>query len=106
MGDEDDHDAGPTKRLTQVSFEAPASLVEHVEAIARVQDEEFASVLIEAVHLYLDDAGASEDVRRLVAERYYDDRMDLEQVKQLVGSVEAQRLRILKDDLRDDSSHI
>jgi len=70
MSDEDDPDAGPTKQPTQVSFEAPASLVDRVEAIAGVQDEELASVLIEAVHLYLDDAAAAEEVLRPVAEQY------------------------------------
>lgn len=102
MSDEDEHGEVSEARSTQVSFQAPASLVDRVEAIARVKDEELASVLTEAVRTHLDGAAASEDVRRRVAERYYDDRIALEQVKQLVGAREVQRLRLLKDDLRDD----
>lgn len=103
MSDEDEYGDVSVASLTEVSFEAPESLVHKLEAIARVKDEELASVLIEAVRSYLDQAAASEDVRRRVAERYYDDRISLEQVKRLVGSREAQRLRLLKEDLQDDS---
>ena len=102
MSDEDEYGEMSEARSTQVSFQAPASLVDRVEAIARVKDEELASLLTEAVRSHLDDAAASEDVRQRVAERYYDDRISLEKVKRLVGSREAQRLRLLKDDLRDD----
>ena len=102
MSDEDEYGDVSGASSTEVSFQAPASLVDRVEAIARVKDEEFASVLIEAVCTHLDDAAASEDARRRVAKRYYDDRISLEKVKRLVGSREAQRLRLLKADLRDD----
>ena len=87
MSDENGHNSGQSKRSTQVSFEAPASLVDRVEAIARVWDEDLESVLVEAVATYLDDAAASEDVRHRVAEQYYDDRLSIDQVGQVVGSV-------------------
>lgn len=95
MSDEDGHDAGPTNQPTQVSFEAPASLVDRIEAIVQVLDENLESVLVVAVATNLDDAAASEDVRHRVAEQYYDDRLSINQVEQVVGSVEAQRLRLL-----------
>lgn len=102
MSDEDENGEVSEARLTRVSFQAPAPLVDRVQAIAQVKDEELASVLTDVVRSHLDQAAASVDVRQRVAERYYDDRISLEKVKRLVGSREAQRLRLLKDDLRDD----
>lgn len=80
MSDEDDHGEVSGASSKEVSFQAPASLVDRVEAIARVKDQELTSVLTEAVRTHLDDGAASEDVRRRVAERYYDDRIALETV--------------------------
>jgi hypothetical protein len=44
----------------------------------------------------------SEAFQELVATKYYDDQLDFEAVKQLVGAETAQRLRLLKADLEDE----
>nr|WP_236045079.1 hypothetical protein [Halomicroarcula nitratireducens] len=38
----------------------------------------------------------------MVATKYYDDQLEFETVKQLVGAETAQRLRLLKADLKDE----
>ena len=44
----------------------------------------------------------SNHYQELVATKYYDDQLEFETVKQLVGAETAQRLRLLKADLEDE----
>ncbi|CAM2933351.1 hypothetical protein PNP85_00220 [Halobacterium salinarum] len=44
----------------------------------------------------------SESLQELVATKYYDNHLEFETVKQLVGAETAQRLRLFKADLEDE----
>nr|WP_276682688.1 hypothetical protein [Haloquadratum walsbyi] len=58
----------------------------------------------EIVAAYYDDEIAvdSETFQEFVATKYYDDQLKYESVKQLVGAETAQRLRLLKADVKDE----
>ena len=86
----------------RVHFQSPAYLVERLDAIADLFDKDRTDVLVEAIREYIEDTADSETFQELVAARYYDDQLDFETVKQLVGAETAQRLRLLKSDLKDE----
>ena len=86
----------------RVHFQSPAYLVERLNAIADLFDKDRTDVLVEAIREYIEDTANSETFQELVAAKYYDDQLDFETVKQLVGAETAQRLRLLKSDLEDE----
>ncbi|MFP8890819.1 hypothetical protein ACLI4U_13775 [Natrialbaceae archaeon A-CW2] len=86
----------------RVHFQSPEYLVERLDAVASLFDKDRTDLLVEAIREYLEDTAESETFQDLVAERYYDDQLEFETVKQLVGAETAQRLRLLKADLESE----
>jgi len=86
----------------RVHFQSPEYLVERLDAIADLFDKDRTDVLVEAMREYIQDTADSDTFQELVATKYYDDQLDFETVKQLVGAETAQRLRLLKSDLADE----
>ena len=86
----------------RVHFQSPEYLVERLDAIASLFDKDRTDLLVEAIREYLEDTAESETFQDLVAERYYNDQLEFETVKQLVGAETAQRLRLLKADLESE----
>ena len=86
----------------RVHFQSPEYLVDRLDAIADLFDKDRTDVLVEAMREYIEDTADSETFQKLVATKYYDDQLDFETTKQLVGAETAQRLRLLKSDLADD----
>ena len=86
----------------RVHFQSPEYLVERLDAIADLFDKDRTDVLVEAMREYIEDTAGSETFQELVATKYYNDQLDFEAVKQLVGAETAQRLRLLKSDLSEE----
>ncbi|MGB9964086.1 hypothetical protein [Halobacterium hubeiense] len=86
----------------RVHFQSPEYLVERLDAVADLFDTDRTDLLVEAIREYLEETADSETFQELVATKYYDDQLEFETVKQLVGTETAQRLRILKADLDDE----
>jgi hypothetical protein len=87
----------------RVHFQSPEYLVDRLDAIAELFDRDRTDLLVEAIREYIEDTADSETFQKLVATKYYDDQLEFETVKQLVGAETAQRLRLLKADLADES---
>ncbi|EMA06955.1 MULTISPECIES: hypothetical protein [Haloferax] len=86
----------------RVHFQSPEYLVERLDAIAALFDKDRTDLLVEAIREYIEDTADSETFQELVATKYYDDQLEFETVKQLVGAETAQRLRLLKADLEGE----
>jgi hypothetical protein len=86
----------------RVHFQSPEYLVERLDAIAALFDKDRTDLLVEAIRKYIEETADSETFQELVATKYYDDQLDFEAVKQLVGAETAQRLRLLKADLEGE----
>ncbi|WP_149782711.1 hypothetical protein [Natrinema hispanicum] len=86
----------------RVHFQSPEYLVNRLDAIADLFDKDRTDLLVEAIREYIEDTADSETFQELVATKYYDDQLEFETVKQLVGAETAQRLRLLKADLEDE----
>ncbi|MCX2819078.1 hypothetical protein EGH25_06900 [Haladaptatus sp. F3-133] len=72
-----------------------------MDSVADIFDKDRTDLLVEAIREYLEETAESESFQELVADRYYDDRIGFETVKQLVGAEDAHRL--LKSDLQDEA---
>jgi predicted DNA-binding protein len=86
----------------RVHFQSPEYLVERLDAVADLFDKDRTDLLVEAIREYLEETADSEAFQDRVAARYYDDQIEFETVKQLVGPETAQRLRLLKVDITDE----
>ncbi|MFH5800929.1 hypothetical protein [Haladaptatus sp. CMAA 1911] len=86
----------------RVHFQSPEYLVERLDAIASLFDKDRTDLLVEAIREYIEDTAESETFQELVATKYYDDQLEFETMKQLVGAETAQRLRLLKADLEGE----
>ena len=86
----------------RVHFQSPEYLVDRLDAIAELFDTDRTDLLVEAIREYIEETADSETFQELVATKYYDDQLEFETVKQLVGAETAQRLRLLKADLEDE----
>ncbi|KTG07673.1 hypothetical protein AUR64_02185 [Haloprofundus marisrubri] len=86
----------------RVHFQSPEYLVDRLDAIADLFDKDRTDLLVEAIREYIEDTAHSETFQELVATKYYDDQLEFEAVKQLVGAETAQRLRLLKADLESE----
>jgi len=86
----------------RVHFQSPGYLVDRLDAIADLFDKDRTDLLVDAIREYIEDTADSETFQELVATKYYDDQLEFETVKQLVGAETAQRLRLLKADLEDE----
>lgn len=96
------HSMSASDEPRRVHFQSPEYLVERLDAIANLFDKDRTDLLVEAIREYLEDTAESETFQDLVAERYYNDQIEFETVKQLVGAETAQRLRLLKADLESE----
>ncbi|WP_435066751.1 hypothetical protein [Haloplanus sp. C73] len=86
----------------RVHFQSPEYLVDRLDAIADLFDTDRTDLLVEAMREYIEETADSETFQELVATKYYDDQLEFEAVKRLVGAETAQRLRLLKMDLEDE----
>ena len=86
----------------RVHFQSPEYLVDRLDAIADLFDKDRTDLLVDAIREYIEDTADSETFQELVATKYYDDQLEFETVKQLVGAETAQRLRLLKAELEDE----
>lgn len=93
---------GTSDEPRRVHFQSPEYLVERLDAIADLFDKDRTDLLVEAIREYIEDTADSKTFQELVAAQYYDDQIEFETVKQLVGAETAQRLRLLKADLEDE----
>ena len=73
----------------RVQFRAPGRLIDRVDALATVLGEDRTDVLITALREYLQDASHDDAITQEIATAYYDDKINYEQLKTLVGSEEA-----------------
>lgn len=96
---EDAHAMSASDEPRRVHFQSPEYLVERLDAVADLFDTDRTDLLVEAIREYLEETADSETFQELVATKYYDDHLEFETVKQLVGTETAQRLRLLKADL-------
>ncbi|ERH06671.1 MAG: hypothetical protein J07HN4v3_02294 [Halonotius sp. J07HN4] len=88
---------------TRVHFRAPERLIEQADALAVAEDKNRTDVLVEALRTYLSNATNEEAVQQAIANAYYEDRLDFEQTKAIVGMETAQNFRVLKQQLSDDT---
>lgn len=86
----------------RVHFQSPENLVEQLDAIADIYDTDRTDLLVDAIREYITEMADDESFQNLVASKYYDEQIDFQTVKRLVGAETAQRLRILKADLESD----
>lgn len=86
----------------RVHFQSPEYLVERLDAIAELMGTDRTDLLVEAMREYIDEQADSDAFQQRVATAFYEDELDFETVKQLVGAEQAQRLRLLKADLEGE----
>ncbi|EMA48197.1 hypothetical protein [Halococcus thailandensis] len=87
------------RETQRVHFHSPEHLIERVDAIATLFQKDRTDVLNEALREYVDEIANDDSFQEIVANEYYENRLDFETVKQLVGADTAQRFRLLKRDL-------
>jgi len=98
----DAHEMSASDDPRRVHFQSPEYLVDRLDAIADLFDTDRTDLLVDAIREYIEETAESETFRELVATKYYDDQLEFETVKQLVGAETAQRLRLLKADLEGE----
>lgn len=86
----------------RVHFRAPEVLIEQADALAVAEGKNRTDVLVEALREYVASASDEERVRQAIADAYYEDELDYEQIKAIVGVEHAQNFRVLKRQLSDD----
>lgn len=85
----------------RVQFRAPEQLIEQADVLATAEDRDRTDVLIEALRAYLSESSENDDVKRDIANAYYEETIDYEEMKALLGPKEAENLRLLKDQLEN-----
>lgn len=88
---------------TRVHVRAPEALIEQADALATAEDKTRTDVIVEALRSHLEDATNEEQVRQAIANAYYEDELDFDAVKAIVGVEDAQNFKVLKAQLTDDS---
>ena len=86
----------------RVQFRAPHRLIDRTDALADVLGEDRTDILVTALREYLQEAAHDDALTQEIAAAYYDDEIDYEQLRALVGTEEASNLRVLKRQLDDD----
>jgi hypothetical protein len=81
---------------TRVDFNAPASLVERTDNVAEVLNISRTRLLIDALQDELDEVVNDEGFRSHLRDAYYEDRIDFQTVKSVLGQEEAMRMRLLR----------
>ena len=89
-------------KTTRVNFNFPERLVERADALGAVEGRDRTEIVVAALREYLRDATADEEVVQEVAGAYYDDDIDFEQLRALVGPEKAGNLRVLKRQLDEE----
>lgn len=84
-----------------MQFRAPEQLIEQADVLATAEDRDRTDVLIEALRTYLRESSKSDDVKRDIANAYYEGAISYEETKAVLGPKEAENLRLLKDQLED-----
>ena len=85
----------------RVQFRAPEQLIEQADVLATAEDRDRTDVLIEALRAYLSESSENDDVKRDIANAYYNDTIEYNQMKAVLGPKEAENLRLLKDQLEN-----
>ena len=91
--------SGTEKR---VQFRAPAELIERADALATVFETDRTDVLTDALREYLREISHDDDMKQEIADAYYEDEITFEQLAELIGHEEAENVRILKEQLREE----
>jgi len=86
----------------RVHFRAPETLIKQADTIAAAEGRNRTDVLVEALRSYLEDAAGEERVKQAIANAYYEEELDFEAVKAVVGVQQAQNFRVLKHQLTDE----
>lgn len=87
----------------RVQFRAPEQLIEQADVLATAEDRDRTDVIIDALRTYLSESTENDDVKRDIANAYYDGVIDYSHVKAILGPKEAENLRLLKDQLDDEA---
>jgi hypothetical protein len=90
------------RETQRVHFHSPEHLIERVDAIATLFQKDRTDILNEALREYVDETANDDSFQSIVANEYYEDRLDFEAVKQLVGADAAQQFRLLRRDLESE----
>ena len=85
-----------SEEKTRVEFDAPKSLVEHIDTVAEVLDISRTQLLIDALENKLDVLATEETFRQRLNNAYYDGRIDYDTVETILGREEAMRLKLLR----------
>lgn len=86
----------------RVQFRAPEQLIAQADVLATAEDRDRTDLLIDALRVYLSESAEKEDVKRDIANAYYDGTIDYDDVRSILGPKEAENLRLLKAQLDDD----
>lgn len=81
---------------TRVDFNAPASIVERADNVAELLDISRTRLLIDALQDELDELVNEEGFRTHLRDAYYDERIDFQTVKSVLGQEEAMRMKLLR----------
>lgn len=87
----------------RVHFNSPERLVERADAMASLLHKDRTDLLNEALREYIEETAEQNSFQQLVANEYYEDRLNFESVEQLVGPEIAHRFRLLKADLEGET---
>lgn len=79
-----------TKR---VNFRLPEELVTHADVAAEVTHKNRTEILIEALRQYLEEKESEEHFREAVVERYFDDQIEFDTLKEIIGRQDAEAIR-------------
>ena len=105
FSDFDTYDVRMTAETTRVNFNFPEQLVAQADALGDVEGRDRTEIVVAALREYLREATADEQVVGSIADAYYDDRIDFEQLRELVGPETAGNIRILKRQLDEAFVH-
>ena len=81
---------------TRVNFNAPALIVERADNVAELLDVSRTQLLIDALQDELDELIDDEGFRSRLRDAYYDERIDFQTVKSVLGQEEAMRMKLLR----------
>ena len=85
-----------TEEKTRVDFNAPASIVERADNAAELLDISRTQLLIDALQDELDELADDDGFRSRLRDAYYDERIDFQSVKSVLGQEEAMRMKLLR----------
>lgn len=89
-----------------VHFQSPEYLIDRLDVIAEFFDVDRTDLIVEAIQEYIEDTAGSEPFQEVVKTAYYDDQLEFETVKQLIGVDRAQRLRSPRKNLDESCGFV